>query len=146
MHNKEGNVMKKETTSNRLKSLMESRGLKQVDVIKLTQPFCEKHGVKMTKSDISQYVSGKVKPSQEKLVILCMALNVSEAWLVGFDVPCKRCTENLRAEWKYNEDDEPYCSNCGTIADIEYNDYVCRGGKVRFSESKFCSNCGRQMY
>ena len=44
----------------------------------------------MNKSDISQYVSGKVEPSQDKLVILGMALNVSEAWLMGFDVPPQR--------------------------------------------------------
>ena len=44
----------------------------------------------MNKSDISQYVSGKVEPSQEKLVILSMALNVSESWLMGFDVPMER--------------------------------------------------------
>lgn len=44
----------------------------------------------MNKSDISQYVSGKVEPSQDKLVILSMALNVSEAWLTGFNVPAQR--------------------------------------------------------
>ena len=44
----------------------------------------------MNKSDISQYVSGKVEPSQEKLVVLGMALNVTESWLMGFDVPMER--------------------------------------------------------
>ena len=44
----------------------------------------------MNKSDISQYVSGKVEPSQEKLVILGMALNVSEGWLMGLDVSPSR--------------------------------------------------------
>lgn len=82
--------MKKETTSIRLKSLMDSRGLKQVDILKLTEPLCKQYGIKMNRSDISQYVSGKVEPSQEKLVILGMALDVNEAWLMGFDVPKTR--------------------------------------------------------
>ena len=76
----------KVTTSDRLKSLMEERRLKQVDILNLSLPYCKKYNIKMNKSDISQYVSGKVEPSQEKLVILGMALNVSEAWLMGFDV------------------------------------------------------------
>lgn len=82
--------MKKENTSTRLKSLMDSRGLKQVDILKLTEPLCKQYGIKMNRSDISQYVSGKVEPSQEKLVILGMALDVNEAWLMGFDVPKTR--------------------------------------------------------
>jgi len=44
----------------------------------------------MNKSDISQYVSGKTEPSQEKLVVLGMALNVSESWLMGFNVGRER--------------------------------------------------------
>ena len=74
----------------RLKSIMEQRSLRQIDILKLARPYCEKYNVKMNKSDISQYVSGKVEPSQEKLVILSMALNVSESWLMGFDVPMER--------------------------------------------------------
>ena len=34
--------------------------------------------------------SGKVEPTQEKLVVLGLALNVNEAWLMGFDVPMER--------------------------------------------------------
>lgn len=41
----------------------------------------------MGRNDISQYVSGKVEPSQWKLTILAKALNVSEVWLMGYDVP-----------------------------------------------------------
>lgn len=79
--------MKDKNTATRLKELMNERGLKQIDILNQSLPYCKKYGVSMTKPDISQYVSGKIKPSQEKLVILGMALNVSEAWLMGFDVP-----------------------------------------------------------
>ena len=82
--------MKKENTSVRLNKIMEERNLRQVDILERVKPFCIKYDIKMNKSDLSQYVSGKVEPSQEKLVILGMALNVSEAWLMGFDVPMER--------------------------------------------------------
>ena len=82
--------MIKVSTAERLKYIMEERNLKQVDILNLSLPFCTKYDVKMNKSDISQYVSGKVEPSQEKLVVLGMALNVTESWLMGFDVPMKR--------------------------------------------------------
>lgn len=79
-----------ENTAIRLKRIMEIRHLKQVDLLELVKPYCEKYNVKMNKSDISQYLSGKTKPNQDKLVILSMALNVSEPWLIGYDVPMER--------------------------------------------------------
>ena len=82
--------MDRVSTADRLKQIMEERNLKQVDILNLSLPICAKYNVKMNKSDISQYVSGKVEPSQEKLVVLGMALNVSESWLMGFDVSPER--------------------------------------------------------
>lgn len=90
--------MKKTSTAERLKQIMSERNLKQVDILNLSLPLCEKWNVKMNKSDISQYVSGKVEPSQEKLVVLGKALNVTEAWLMGFDVPSERKDTPLQAE------------------------------------------------
>lgn len=79
--------MGRENTAIRLKKIMETKELRQIDILNLTKPYCEKYGVKMNKSDISQYCSGKTEPNQEKLFVLGKALNVSEAWLMGFDVP-----------------------------------------------------------
>ena len=86
--------MKKENTAKRLNKIMSERNLRQIDILEHVKPFCVKYDIKMNKSDISQYVSGKVEPSQEKLVVLGMALNVSEAWLMGFDVPMERHNED----------------------------------------------------
>ena len=103
---KGGNKGMKETTSDRLKKIMSERRLKQVDILNMSLPFCQRFNVKMNKSDISQYVSGKVEPSQEKLVVLGMALNVSEAWLMGFDVSPvrkdsqKEANEDIDLLWK----------------------------------------------
>lgn len=84
--------MKKFTTSDRLKFIMEDRNLKQVDIIRKAEPFCRKYDVRLGKNDLSQYVSGKIEPGQDKLTILGLALNVSEAWLMGFEVPMNRDT------------------------------------------------------
>ena len=78
------------TTADRLKELMDQNGWKQVDILNKVQPYCKKYHVKLGKSDLSQFVNGKVKPGQSKLSLLGEALNVSEAWLMGLDVPQKR--------------------------------------------------------
>ena len=82
--------MKKYTTSERLKQIMSEKGLKQVDILRLAKPFCEKTGISLGKSSLNQYISGYAEPGQHKLYILGLALNVSEAWLMGYDVPIER--------------------------------------------------------
>ena len=82
--------MKTETTSDRLKQIIAMRKLRQVDILTAAKPFCDKYGVKLGKNDLSQYVSGKVEPRQDKLTILGLALDVSEAWLMGYDIPMGR--------------------------------------------------------
>lgn len=79
--------MKELTTADRLKQIMNERGLKQVDILESCKPYCEKYGVKLAKNDLSQYISGKVQPGQDKLSILGLALNVNEVWLMGYNVP-----------------------------------------------------------
>ncbi len=90
--------MKLENTSTRLHYLIETRKLRQVDILNLTRPFCDKYQIKMNKSDISQYVSGKVEPNQKKLTVLAMALGVNESWLAGYDVPMERLEDTLLIE------------------------------------------------
>lgn len=68
----------KDSTSDRIKKAMDLRNLRQVDLIERTQ---------LGRSAISQYVSGKVTPKQDKVYLLAKALNVSPAWLMGYDVP-----------------------------------------------------------
>lgn len=82
--------MEKENTAIRLKKIMADRNLRQIDILELCKPYCKKFGVKLGRNDLSQYVAGKVDPGQKKLTVLGNALNVSEAWLMGFDVPMTR--------------------------------------------------------
>ena len=82
--------MKISNTSERLKTLMESRNLRQVDILEKCEPYCKQYGVQLKKNALSEYVNGKTEPGQHKLTILGLALNVSEAWLMGYDVPMER--------------------------------------------------------
>ena len=49
--------------------------------------------VRVTKSDLSQYLSGKSVPGNWKADILGKVLDVSPVWLMGFDVPGERSPE-----------------------------------------------------
>ena len=42
------------------------------------------------KSSLSQYLNGDFEPKQDRIYLIAQALNVSEAWLMGFDVPMER--------------------------------------------------------
>lgn len=83
-------IKKTNNTSVRLKEYMDKNNIKQVDILKRAEPYCKQYNVKLTKQDLSQYVSGKTEPNQDKLAILSMALNVDITWLMGFDVPMER--------------------------------------------------------
>lgn len=102
------------TTSERLQYLMQTQNLKQVDILNKCLPICNKYNVKMGRNHISQYVSGKVKPNQDKLSILALALNVNEAWLMGYDVPMTNDIEETN-------DNEPHIRTAEKVgARIQY--------------------------
>ncbi len=125
--------MEKLSTADRLKEIMNSRNLRQVDILEKAKPFCKQHNIKMNKSDLSQYVSGLVEPGQDKLSILAMALGVSEAWLMGYDVPENSAAKNSDDKksfisqgeqvllHKYNLLDDKGKHTVNTILDMEYN-------------------------
>lgn len=69
--------MQNNTFAERLKKGMAKQGMKQVDLI---QAAAEK-GVKLGKSHMSQYVSGKTVPRADVLRFLAETLNVEAAWL-----------------------------------------------------------------
>ena len=71
----------KVSISERIKEGMRIRNLKQVDLV-------EKTGI--NKATLSQYISGKYEPKQNNIYLLSKALNVSEAWLMGFDISMER--------------------------------------------------------
>lgn len=86
----------------RLQTAMDMNNKKSVDLV---------NDLGIPKSAMSQYLSGKSKDMDSKrLYKICSYLNVSEAWMMGFDVPMKRLefVKATPAEIK----------NSDTIADI----------------------------
>lgn len=89
--------MKNATTSQRLKQIMVERGLRQVDILEKSKPYQKKLNIKMGRSTLSQYLSGKSVPAQKQLYLLSITLDVSEAWLMGYDVEEKRIPDEQRS-------------------------------------------------
>lgn len=61
----------------RLHDAMVRAGMRQVDLEKKTG---------ISRSSLSRYLSGAYEPNADKLHRLAVALDVSEAWLLGYDV------------------------------------------------------------
>ncbi len=73
--------MKKVSFAIRFREALNIRNMKQSEI-------CEHTGI--GKSAISQYLSGSFEPKQQNIYKLALALNVSEAWLMGYDVDMER--------------------------------------------------------
>lgn len=69
------------TTANRIKEALQIRNLKQADLVEKTR---------ISKGALSSYISGNYVPKQKNIYLIAKALDVSEAWLMGLDVPMER--------------------------------------------------------
>lgn len=65
----------------RIQIALHDKNMKQSELVKITG---------LPKSAISQYVAGKHEPTQTPTYLIAKALDVSEAWLMGYDVPKTR--------------------------------------------------------
>lgn len=74
---------------NRVSEALKIRNMKQVEL-------CEKAGVK--KSSLSHWLKQHWQPKQKALYAMARALDVSEMWLAGYDVPMERAPEQKRAD------------------------------------------------
>lgn len=72
-----------ESFSTRLNDAMALRELKQIDFVHAAEKF----NIKLGKSHMSQYVSGKTVPRVDIAHFLAAYLRVNEDWLMGKDVP-----------------------------------------------------------
>lgn len=70
-----------DSIANRIQKALDIRNMKQADLVKLTG---------IGKSSISTYLSGEYEPKQKNIYKIAKALNVSESWLMGYDVPMQR--------------------------------------------------------
>lgn len=79
--------MDKKELKDRLQFAMDTRGLRAVDLV-------ERTGI--PKVTISYYMSGKTVPRSDNLYKLALALNISEAWLLGYDVDMARTDDQKK--------------------------------------------------
>lgn len=75
------NWIKNSTTSVRLQLIMKQKQIKQADLARLTG---------ISRGAISNYVLGRYEPKSDIISKLAKALNCSEMWLWGYDVPMDR--------------------------------------------------------
>ena len=77
--------------ASRLKKAMNDSNMKQVDIIRIA----EEKGIKLGKSHISQYVSGKTVPRAEMIGFLAETLNVDKDWLSGNKISANKLSDNM---------------------------------------------------
>lgn len=71
----------------RLREALSDAGMKPIEL-------SDRTGI--PKSMISYYLNGKTKPKADRIYTISVALNVSEAWLLGYNVPKARTPENKK--------------------------------------------------
>ena len=80
-----------ESFSTRLNDAMALHEIRQIDFVRAAEKF----NIKLGKSHMSQYVSGKTVPRADIAHFLAAYLHVNEDWLMGEDVPMEEHPANL---------------------------------------------------
>ena len=108
-----------EELKDRLQRALARKGWKAVDLVEQTN---------IPKGAISYYMAGKSKPKADRLYILAKALDVSEAWLLGYDVPMVR-SEGQKKNDQLAEliaklrTDERFYATVATLAELPEHKY-----------------------
>jgi transcriptional regulator with XRE-family HTH domain len=91
------NWSRSSNTAERLKEAMRIRNMKQADLVRSTG---------LGKGGISNYVTGRYEPKSDVISKLAQALDCSEMWLWGYDVPMERQNNQSPDEPKLTEGEE----------------------------------------
>lgn len=103
--------MEQESFANRLSKALIIRNMKPIDL-------ANKSGI--NKGIISAYLKGTYIAKQDKIYALSKALNINEAWLMGFDVNIDRIPDNERTQvMTYTAEDDSMLPLLG-IDDVAY--------------------------
>lgn len=114
--------MEKKNTAelkDRLQQALDRKGWKAVDLVDRT-------GV--PKGAISYYLSGKSRPKSDRLYIIAQALEVSEAWLLGYDVAMHRTDDQKKNDQLAKlivrlRKDESFYNTVATLATLSETQY-----------------------
>lgn len=142
---------KTESVAARLGYIMKQRGLKQVDVLNLTKPYCEKYHVKLAKNYLSQYCNGKNEPGKDILNVLSLALDVNPLWLQGFDVPQTSTdmtgSDNITAKnVEANDTNTAFNINVNNGSLANNNNLTQNGGYTKMKSFKKSSKLDNVLY
>jgi transcriptional regulator with XRE-family HTH domain len=111
--------MERAELKDRLREAMERRGMRAVDLVESTG---------IPKGTISYYLSGKTEPKADRLYILAQVLNVSEAWLLGYNVAMARTDNQKRNDQLAKliaklRTDEKFFNTVATLAELSESKY-----------------------
>jgi transcriptional regulator with XRE-family HTH domain len=103
----------------RLQQALDRKGWKAVDLV-------EKTGV--PKGAVSYYLSGRSKPKADRLYIIAQALSVSEAWLLGYNVPMSRTDDQKKNDQLAKliaklRTDEKFYNTVSALAELSESQY-----------------------
>lgn len=121
----------------RIKQAMELRNMTQADIV-------EKTNIK--KSALSQYINGKISPRQNAIDELSKVLNVSEPWLMGYDVPMKRTSTKETQKLKMNEITLTSEQEAELQYIIEHNMLFFKRNKMDEDDAKKLADILREFY
>ncbi len=74
-------------TAERIREALDTKGIMQADLADSTG---------LSRSTISRYLSGQMEPKPNAISLLAKALDVTEMWLWGYDVPQARTPEQKK--------------------------------------------------
>jgi transcriptional regulator with XRE-family HTH domain len=78
-----------ESCGKRIAKALAIRNVRQADLAQMA---------KIPKSSLSLYLKDAYEPKQDRIFLIAQALHVSEAWLMGYDVPMEKEKENSPTE------------------------------------------------
>lgn len=81
MENKNNNEAKVATTADRLREAMQNKKMNAATLSRISE---------MSEASIFRYMNGNTVPKHATMLLLAAALDVSDAWLYGYDVPMER--------------------------------------------------------
>lgn len=111
--------MERAELKDRLREAMERRGMRAVDLVESTG---------IPKGTISYYLSGKTEPKADRLYILAQVLNVSEAWLLGYNVAMTRTDDQKKNDQLAKliaklRTDEKFYNTVSALAELSESQY-----------------------
>lgn len=111
------------TFSKRLNQLLDIFNISRSELARKTS---------VSKSSITHYLKGDWEAKQDKVYAIAKAMNVSEAWLMGYNVPMERDIKKISVSDVSETDirlnkiiDQYYCLNSDGQIELEkYSDYL----------------------